>query len=33
MAPEKLAKANMQDSDDGGEKTSKIVETVEMSRD
>jgi hypothetical protein len=33
MAPEKLEKANMQDSDYGGEKTSSIVKTVEMSRD
>jgi hypothetical protein len=33
MATEKLEKTNVQDSDDGGEKTSNIVETVEMSRD
>jgi hypothetical protein len=33
MATENLKKTNVQDSDDGGEKTSNVVETVEMSRD
>jgi hypothetical protein len=33
MAPEKLEKAELQNPDNGGEKTSNVVETVEMSRD